>query len=162
MPDDLLGDIPSLPASGDSPASGRQHYCPECQKPMRRILGRKGPFWGCTGFPGCKGSLYDKDGKPSKEPDERFRCPVCTRSMVRAENSTGFYWYCTGFNKGCKARLADDNGVPAKSFRCRFCGQLLRRRKGRNGMFWGCSAFPECRHTWPDANGAPDFSSSGK
>lgn len=161
MPKDLLGDTP--PSQTDSPsASVRRHLCPDCHRPLRRIVGKKGPFWGCSGFPECRTSLHDKDGKPSTEPDERFRCPVCTRSMVRAENSRGAYWYCTGFNKGCKARVADDNGVPARSFRCRFCGQLLRRRKGRNGMFWGCSAYPECTHTWPDVDGEPDFGKAVK
>ena len=100
MAKDLLGDIPLQP-----PAQTRQHPCPECHKPMRRIVGKKGPFWGCTDYPNCKATLFDKDGKPSKTADERFRCPVCTRSMVRAENSRGFYWFCTGFDKGCKTRL---------------------------------------------------------
>lgn len=124
---------------------------------MRRIMGKKGPFWGCTGFPDCKTSLFDKDGKPSRVPDERYRCPVCTRALIRAENSKGPYWYCTGYDKGCKTRLADDNGVPAKAWRCTACGQLLKRRRGKNGWFWGCSQFPECRHTWPDKDGVPLF-----
>ena len=112
MPKDLLGDIPQG-------AAIRQHYCPDCHKPLRRIMGKKGPFWGCTGFPDCKTSMFDKDGKPSRVPDERYRCPVCTRALIRAENSKGPYWYCTGYDKGCKTRLADDNGVPAKAWRCK-------------------------------------------
>jgi ssDNA-binding Zn-finger/Zn-ribbon topoisomerase 1 len=154
MAKDLLGDTPEQPAP-----TGKQYYCPDCHQLLRRIIGKKGPFWGCTGFPECQTSLFDKNGKPSKEADERFRCPVCTRSMIRATNSKGFYWYCTGYDKGCKTRLADDNGMPVKAFRCQSCGQLLRRRQGRNGMFWGCSQFPECRHTWPDSNGEPNFDS---
>ena len=36
--------------------------CPACGKPMRRRTARKGPnagqdFWGCTGYPDCRGSL---------------------------------------------------------------------------------------------------------
>jgi ssDNA-binding Zn-finger/Zn-ribbon topoisomerase 1 len=162
MPKDLLGDIPAAPAPATGGAAVRQHYCPDCHKPLRRIVGKKGPFWGCTGFPECKTSLFDKDGKPSKEADERYRCPVCTRALIRAENSNGFYWYCTGYDKGCKTRLADDNGVPARSFRCTHCGQLLKKRTGKNGNFWGCSQFPECRHTWPDKNGEPDFNAKSK
>ncbi|MDP1931385.1 MAG: topoisomerase DNA-binding C4 zinc finger domain-containing protein [Gammaproteobacteria bacterium] len=156
MPKDLLGDIPEPPAPTDKVVT-RQYYCPECHKSLRRINGKKGPFWGCTGFPECKTSFFDKDGKPSKEPDERFRCPVCTRALIRAENTRGFYWYCTGYDKGCKTRLSDDNGMPAKAFRCTSCGQLLKKRSGKNGYFWGCTQFPECRHTWPDMNGEPDF-----
>ena len=152
MAKDLLDDIPDHTA-----LAGRSHRCPQCHKPMRRINGKMGPFWGCTGYPECKTTLFDKEGKPSKTADERFRCPVCTRPLVRAENSQGIYWYCIGFDKGCKTRLSDDNGAPAKAFRCTSCGQLLKRRRAKTGYFWGCSQFPECRHTWPDNNGEPLF-----
>ena len=35
--------------------------CPECGKPMRKRTAKSGPkadqpFWGCTGFPECKGT----------------------------------------------------------------------------------------------------------
>jgi restriction system protein len=36
--------------------------CPLCSRPMARRVARKGSragseFWGCTGFPGCRGTL---------------------------------------------------------------------------------------------------------
>jgi hypothetical protein len=30
--------------------------CPECGKPMKQRTSTKGPFWGCTGYPACKGT----------------------------------------------------------------------------------------------------------
>jgi four helix bundle suffix protein len=30
--------------------------CPQCQQPMRRRKSAKGEFWGCTGYPDCKGT----------------------------------------------------------------------------------------------------------
>lgn len=30
--------------------------CPQCGKPMRRRNSAKGEFWGCTGYPECKGT----------------------------------------------------------------------------------------------------------
>lgn len=30
--------------------------CPNCNKPMRRRKGSKGEFWGCSGFPDCRGT----------------------------------------------------------------------------------------------------------
>jgi four helix bundle suffix protein len=30
--------------------------CPKCNQPMRRRKSGKGDFWGCTGFPDCKGT----------------------------------------------------------------------------------------------------------
>ena len=38
--------------------------CPECGKPMRRIKGKRGWFWGCSGFrEGCKLTLEDREGR---------------------------------------------------------------------------------------------------
>ena len=38
--------------------------CPQCAKPMRRLKSAKGYFWGCTGYPECKVTFPDKNGKP--------------------------------------------------------------------------------------------------
>jgi restriction system protein len=35
--------------------------CPQCGKPMRRRKSAKGDFWGCSGFPGCKGTRPDEE-----------------------------------------------------------------------------------------------------
>lgn len=33
----------------------------------------------------------------------------------------------------------------------------LRPRNGKSGKFWGCSHYPECKATFPDKKGKPDF-----
>jgi len=39
--------------------------CSECGKPPRQITGKKGKFWGCSGYSdGCKIAAQDKAGKP--------------------------------------------------------------------------------------------------
>lgn len=46
---------------------------------------------------------------------------------------------------------------------CPTCGNgTLRRRKGKSGFFWGCSAYPECKATFPDKRGKPDFNAKKK
>ncbi|MGI9212886.1 MAG: type I DNA topoisomerase [Methylococcaceae bacterium] len=41
--------------------------CPSCDRPMRRIKGSKGWFWGCSGFrEGCTTTLPDLNGRPGK------------------------------------------------------------------------------------------------
>ena len=46
---------------------------------------------------------------------------------------------------------------PVGKFPCS-CGKgSLVRRRGKNGYFWGCSAYPACRITTEDKNGAPDM-----
>lgn len=146
-------------AESSTATSGKTWYCPTCKKPMRRIEGKMGPFWGCTGFPQCKTTLNDVDGKPSHDIDEHYRCPVCTRRLVRADKEKGDYWFCSGFSKGCKVTLADKDGVPETAWRCKACGHLLvkRERKDTRAAFWGCSEFPACKATYPDANNRPQF-----
>lgn len=169
--------------NGDHPDSGQSErptletpervwLCPRCRKPLRRIQGKMGPFWGCTGWPGCEARLHDRDGRPSELPDERYRCPVCTRPMVRtegrrrrgeAEEATAgiqHYWYCTGYNKGCKVTLDDVAGRPADAWRCPRCGHLLRQRRGKHGVFWGCSQYPLCQASYPDLNDQPKLPTS--
>lgn len=152
------------PAPVTPGAQQRTHYCSRCRSPMRRIVGKMGPFWGCTAYPACDKKLYDLDGQPSDTPDERYRCPVCTRPLVRAEAKADagtegrigdVYWYCTGYNKGCKVTLPDDNGKPADAWRCPRCGHLLKQRRGKNGLFWGCSQYPLCTASFTDMGGKP-------
>jgi ssDNA-binding Zn-finger/Zn-ribbon topoisomerase 1 len=133
------------------------HFCPDCKKPLQRKDGKMGPFWSCTGFPSCRTTLNDVDGKPSREPDEHYCCPVCTRRMVRIKKGDGHvFWVCTGSSRGCKVRLNDHQGKPESAHRCGHCGHLLVMRKGKHGIFWGCSSFPECTQTYRDNNGTPD------
>lgn len=47
--------------SSDAPRTPAAPLCPRCNKPMRRRTARQGPhagqaFWGCTGYPDCKGT----------------------------------------------------------------------------------------------------------
>jgi len=64
----LSREIAALPAAGSGRAevdrTAEALACPECGKPMRRIKGKRGWFWGCSGFKdGCKLTLEDSQGK---------------------------------------------------------------------------------------------------
>lgn len=52
--------------------------------------------------------------------------------------------------------------APKNAAICPNCGKPLRRRKGKNGFFWGCSGYPDCKTTFPDAKGKPDFAAKKK
>ncbi len=41
--------------------------CPQCDKPMRKRSSAKGEFWGCSGYPECKGlrQIVDASAKTS-------------------------------------------------------------------------------------------------
>jgi restriction system protein len=52
---------PSIPAPVETPARPTGAVCPLCSKPMLRRLAKRGPnaggaFWGCTGYPACRGT----------------------------------------------------------------------------------------------------------
>ena len=42
--------------------------CPQCGKAMRRMKSAKGYFWGCTGYPECRATFPDQNGKPDTAP----------------------------------------------------------------------------------------------
>ena len=50
-----------------------------------------------------------------------------------------------------------DFATPEDVFKCPRCGSVLVKRNGKNGEFWGCSNYPECKATFDDDNGKPDF-----
>lgn len=46
-------------------ASGVKHPCPECGRTLLRREGKRGPFWGCSGYrDGCEVTCADDGGKP--------------------------------------------------------------------------------------------------
>lgn len=92
--------------------------CPECGKPLRRIPGKSGHFWGCSGHPDCSVTLPDDDGKPGqRKPREvsNFACAKCGKPLVhRIKEGKGGYnfWGCSGFKDGCKTSYENKNDAP--------------------------------------------------
>ena len=48
----------------ESTAVHSEFKCPKCKKPLVKHGGRQGPFFGCSGYPKCKATYNDKDGRP--------------------------------------------------------------------------------------------------
>ncbi|WP_372240356.1 topoisomerase DNA-binding C4 zinc finger domain-containing protein [Pseudomonas sp. JG-B] len=96
--------------------------CPECTKPLRRIRGgANGPFWGCTGHPGCKVTLPDQGGKPGQRKAAQlsnYPCGKCGAALVfKQKKGKGGYafWGCSQFSKGCRTTYPDKAGKPVLS-----------------------------------------------
>ena len=64
--DTLEGMLEQLAKMGakNRPPEASSHPCPDCQKPMYRRQGKKGYWWGCSGYPVCKTTFLDDRGKP--------------------------------------------------------------------------------------------------
>jgi len=95
--------------------------CPECGKPMARKMteknGKKEYFWSCTGYPTCKTTLPDDNGKPGQRkpraviPADAPKCNKCGKPMVLRTSAHGPFWGCTGY-PNCKNAVPDKDGKP--------------------------------------------------
>lgn len=51
-------------APADLTPAGPAIPCPQCGKPLRLRTGKRGPFWGCSGYPKCTQTCPDHEGTP--------------------------------------------------------------------------------------------------
>jgi len=101
---------------------------------------------------------------------DRPPCPACGKPLhrVRKKDKDEYFWGCSGYAEGCRYSCDDKDGKPvpkaaatvSEAHKCKVCGKGLSRRPGKNkGTFWwGCSGYPECKQTYPDIKGKPDYS----
>lgn len=101
-------------------------------------------------------------------------CPQCKKPLrrIKKKETDEYFWGCTGFSDGCKYACEDKAGKPvpkqsqsvSELHKCMSCGKGLSRREGKKkGTFWwGCSGYPECKQTYPDSKGKPDFNTKAK
>lgn len=69
--------------------------CPECSKPLKKISNYRGVFYGCTGYPDCKFTLYDR---PTGD-----KCEKCGSLITEKRKKDGLYHKCS--NKDCDYQI---------------------------------------------------------
>lgn len=113
----IAGEVGAVKAQGIG-MTVEAPLCPECRKPLRRIKGRKGFFWGCTGFAdGCTFHCPDKAGRPIPQArptvSAHHQCPTCGKGLIRrpGKKRGQFWWGCSGF-PACKQTYPDVRGAP--------------------------------------------------
>ena len=100
-------EAPSKTSDGSSNAVN--YPCPQCNKPLRRINGKYGFFWSCSGYKeGCKVTTTDKKGKPLPI----FLCPKCNQILKQLKAKNGYFWGCSRFDSGCPTTFRDIKGRP--------------------------------------------------
>lgn len=116
--------------SSTPPDLGQErHACPDCGKPMRLIKGR---FWGCSGYPDCRCTAPDDNGRPGTpragpEADSRYPCACGNGFMQKRNGRAGIFWGCSCYPQ-CKHTLPDDHGEPRASSDA---GKLMQASPGR-------------------------------
>jgi ssDNA-binding Zn-finger/Zn-ribbon topoisomerase 1 len=135
--------------------------CPQCGKPLAKRTSRRGPFVGCTGYPGCRyiqpSTASDSSSRAAPQPVGRD-CPDCGKPLVLRQSRRGPFVGCSGYPK-CRhversaegvstgQPAAPDGAAAAEDLgQCPDCGKPLVRRRGKYGSFVGCSGYPECRY----------------
>lgn len=101
-----------------------------------------------------------------------LKCPKChkdTFTRIAIPRKTPF-WACSD-KENCGHTANDEAGKPVEKqeavisdiFKCKLCNSGLIRRTGKSKRtkkpyaFWGCSGYPNCKQTYPDIRGVPDF-----
>lgn len=72
--------------------------CPQCGKPLRRLVGKFGPFIACSGYPDCKYIHHVK---------AKFKCPLDGGEVVQRRWRGGTFWGCNNYPK-CKFAVFGD------------------------------------------------------
>jgi len=120
------GEASGSGAPGAEPAAAEEApTCPECGKPMQLRRSRFGTFWGCTGYPECKGIL--KTGpKPEPPKPTGIACPECKQGEIQEKKSRrGKIFYSCSRYPDCKFALW--NKPVAKE--CPQCGAPFLQEK---------------------------------
>jgi len=120
-----------------APAEEEIPLCQDCGKPMQIRRSRFGSFWGCTGYPECKG--IKKIGPAPMAPKPTgVACPDCGKGEIEEKRSRRgkTFWSCNRY-PDCKFSLWKK--PIAKE--CPDCGApfLLEKVTKKAGTQWICN-----------------------
>ena len=115
-----------------APTGALPYPCPVCHKPLRIRTGGKGPFWGCSGYPGCNHTAPDDGGKPGTRVQD-----VAGRATKEDHQKA----VVTPAQAPATLAKVGDACPTCKS------GTLVQRfAKEKERHFLGCNKFPGCRY----------------
>jgi ssDNA-binding Zn-finger/Zn-ribbon topoisomerase 1 len=105
------------------------YKCPDCERPLNHIVKESDStsqgfnFWGCSGYPECRATFADDNGKPGaknsssvKPEPSGFKCPRCQSDLVHRKgfsSKTGNdYDFFVCPNPDCRSTYNNKNGEP--------------------------------------------------
>lgn len=97
-------------------------------------------------------------------------CPDCQQEirLIKPKKGSQFWGHVDYENNSCQTRFDNKSGKPVKrealpttdDYPCPTCkqGHLQRKpAKKKNTFWWGCDNYPECKQTYFDNDGKPQF-----
>ncbi len=157
---DYKRDLAGGQEDGETPAGGEEPEevpaCPECGAPMVKRRSRRGPFWGCSKYPECRGTRT-LDGKTREKPKSTgVPCPMegCEGELLAKRSRYGKVFYSCSTYPKCRFAMNDEpvrTPCPACGFPV--MGLKVTKRWGRQLV---CPV-KECGHREPapeEADGA--------
>lgn len=157
------------PAPARKAPEATDEKCPQCGKPLVVRQGKRGPFLGCTGYPGCRytrdaaappppaGAQAAPAGQAPEAPDDK--CPKCGKPLAAKQGSRGPFIGCTGYPKCRYTRDAaagpEAPPIEGADATCEKCGAPMARRTWRGRQYLACTAYPKCRNMKPDKSAPP-------
>lgn len=108
--------------------------CPECDKPLKRSLGKYGPFLSCSGYPECRYGYNITN-------HTRVICPECRNILMvkKAKNNNFLFLGCSNYPT-CNYIF----NFSRNSVSCTDCGNELAIYENRFGKYVGCRNYSEC------------------
>ncbi len=137
----------TAPAQGNAPYDG---MCPRCGLSLVRRNGRRGAFWGCSGFPRCRFTCDDAG------PAAAHGTSNGTSNGTAGGTANGNAQHAPAARRRSQGSASAGSSA-AGQYACPVCGSPLRQRNGIRGLFWGCSKYPSCHFTADDRDGKPEF-----
>src|SRR6266496_3592464 len=131
--------------------------CDKCGSPMRKRVGKFGPFIACSAYPECTNTREVEEQQPESESGEEEiePCENCGKPMAMKRGRFGQFLACTGYPE-CKTtrkliatkqgglRAAKPDQVLEEL--CPRCNANLVIKQGRYGEFTACTKYPECKY----------------
>ena len=94
------------------------HSCPDCGAAVYRRKGKKDGtwFWGCSGYPACKTTMPDDNGKPGKARQapvlSKHSCKTCGKPLIERQGAKGAFFGCSGYPNCKQTYQIAGNGEP--------------------------------------------------
>ncbi len=156
---DFKKDLAGGEESGEAEAGGdgpeEVPACPECGAPMVKRRSRRGPFWGCSRYPECRGTRT-ADGKTREQPRSTgIPCPMegCEGELQAKRSRYGKVFYSCSTYPKCSFAM-NDEPVRTPCPECGFpvVGLKVTKRWGRQLV---CPV-KECGHREPAPEAAEE------